>query len=942
MSTIQVYNRNLILTSLFLFSYIFNAQCQSTLYVNLNATGANDGSSWNDAFLELQDAIDNANTGDAIWVAAGTYYPTVAFDADNSGSTTTREQTFYINKNIQLYGQFNGSETMLSQRHKANLTILSGDLGTLQDATDNAFHVVYVDGTTSNGMITNNTILDGFVVEDGAATGVIFPNNVGGGILINGRGIGSQCNPTLTNLVLEHNMADENGGALYNDGSQNGTCDLTLNKLYFYANTAQNGGAIYNNGEAGQVNLLLNENHFRSNTATQGGGVMYNLMTNNGQINNSTASSVFLDNSASEGAVYYNNGTANSNLLMNIDNSIFKENESTTKGGVFYNECSGSGGIFDIRINNNEFNTNGSNDIGGIFHTDASQHASVIISSILNEFNDNFATSSGGIFHSTVEYSATLDITFEDNEVENTNVNGNGGVFCTNGNFNANIFMEVIKNNFENNVATNGGILYHTVNNTNLNINLEQNGFFGSLVANGGISFVDARLNSTVSIGSLRNTYVFNSASNKGGVFSHTYDASMGYMALVNDIVHVNSSDNEGVIYNKGVASSLLFTKIINCTFNENMASSGGARSISNIATSSTSTTEISNSIFSHIGGTTPEIKNTGGQMTLSYSLYKDNNNDGLVVLPIGVTGNNNIDGEPLYNNEIVGDLTMKDNSPTIDAGSNDSLPSLFTEDNVGQMRIYNTSVDMGALEYNNNLVVSVPSMNNVSCNGQTDGFIGIKILGATPTLMINGVASLDPTHYDISGLAAGTYQYTFLDSVGRTDSVSITIAEPSPIILSTTSLSTGIASVTASGGRAPYTYLWNDANAQSTDVARGLSNGTYSVTVTDANGCTEVAAITMNLMTSQQVVASNSTSEISIVPNPSSGQVQISFSLEEKTRVQPFLYNLQGQMVHEFKTKEGQKIHYTENLSQLPSGTYMLRTTIKNEHITQPLVLIK
>ncbi|MEJ7677501.1 MAG: hypothetical protein WKG06_06440 [Segetibacter sp.] len=53
----------------------FNAFCQTTYFVNANAFGANNGSSWTDAFTKLQDALTAAVSGGQVWVAAGTYYP---------------------------------------------------------------------------------------------------------------------------------------------------------------------------------------------------------------------------------------------------------------------------------------------------------------------------------------------------------------------------------------------------------------------------------------------------------------------------------------------------------------------------------------------------------------------------------------------------------------------------------------------------------------------------------------------------------------------------------------------------------------------------------------------------------------------------------------------------------------------------------------------------
>src|SRR5690606_20476886 len=96
------------------------------------------------------------------------------------------------------------------------------------------------------------------------------------------------------------------------------------------------------------------------------------------------------------------------------------------------------------------------------------------------------------------------------------------------------------------------------------------------------------------------------------------------------------------------------------------------------------------------------------------------------------------------------------------------------------------------------------------------------------------------------TGLQAGTYTVTVTDANNCTTTTNVTIAEPL-VLEATIALANvvnvscfdgndGEATVTVTGGTAPYTYLWNDATAQTTATAAGLEAGTYTVTVTDAN----------------------------------------------------------------------------------------------------------
>ena len=150
-----------VLSLLFCFSNLSFAQ----IYVKHDATGANNGTSWNDAFTQLKPALNSAVAGAEIWVAAGVYHP------DTAGGNVVN--TFLLNKNLRLLGGFAGTETAADQRDPAaNITILSGDLNGddipgdfITNRADNSSRVLQ--GSTG---IFNNTFIDGFTVMCGNAT----------------------------------------------------------------------------------------------------------------------------------------------------------------------------------------------------------------------------------------------------------------------------------------------------------------------------------------------------------------------------------------------------------------------------------------------------------------------------------------------------------------------------------------------------------------------------------------------------------------------------------------------------------------------------------------------------------------------------------------------------------------------------------------------------
>ncbi len=224
------------------------------LYVKPGAFGTCTNS-WANA-CNLLMALARANSGDEIWVAAGTHYPNDMYP-DNYDRTLS----FALTSGVAIYGGFAGYETARDQRDwNANLTTLSGDLNRNGVIDGDAYHVVTCDGFQT-------TILDGFTITMGRASegpGETLRDS-GGGILnfstycilsnliitLNrahyGGGIANMgsSNPKLINVVLSQNYASRLGGGIYNEAGS-----PSLTNLTFYNNTADaandgRGGGIY-------------------------------------------------------------------------------------------------------------------------------------------------------------------------------------------------------------------------------------------------------------------------------------------------------------------------------------------------------------------------------------------------------------------------------------------------------------------------------------------------------------------------------------------------------------------------------------------------------------------------------------------------------------------------------------------------------------------------
>jgi len=122
---------------------------------------------------------------------------------------------------------------------------------------------VKMDGTTATGIITANTVLDGFAITGAAGWDVS-----GGGLSCNGKGAGNECSPTLRNLLFSANFADQ-GGAIYNDGTYDGRSNPVLDSVTFRNNSATYGGsALYNGAHSGESSPRLSNVTFVGNATT--------------------------------------------------------------------------------------------------------------------------------------------------------------------------------------------------------------------------------------------------------------------------------------------------------------------------------------------------------------------------------------------------------------------------------------------------------------------------------------------------------------------------------------------------------------------------------------------------------------------------------------------------------------------------------------------------
>lgn len=227
----------------------------------------------------------------------------------------------------------------------------------------------------------------------------------------------------------------------------------------------------------------------------------------------------------------------------------------------------------------------------------------------------------------------------------------------------------------------------------------------------------------------------------------------------------------------------------------------------------------------------------------------------------------------------------------------------------LGCARVYSDTVNIapapGALTYS-------AAVTHAACSVSNNGSITISASGGQAPYTY--AWSNGATTPGVTGLAAGTYTCVLSDAGGCTDTIIETVNQSSPVI-ATALLSamscTGNAAATASvsGGTAPYTYAWSSGGNAATE--NNLAAGTYTCTVTDVNGCTDTAVVTVTLPS--PVIASVTVNNVACFGG-NSGSAAVSAS-----GAAPFTYSWSP------------AVSVTANANNLAAGTYSCIVTDDN-----------
>ena len=399
---------------------IGSVSLHATIYY-VKPEGSGNGTSWSDAASSIHDMISKAKVGDAIWVSAGTYYPTKPINGD-------RSKSFVLKDGVHLYGGFSGNEATINDRAKSDRdgngivdpweftheTILSGNVDGVEDVWEkqyinaswtwnikgyegNSIHVVYCEDE-----FVNETQFDGFTVTGGSeymATGYLR----GGGIYAQGKIVINNCN-------VVKNYASRGGGGISNRYGTVSNSNISNNK------TQTDGGGIWNIGTV--INCVIS-----NNSAITDGGGMYN--GSSGKVINSVVHSNATYRSTIKMEAMESFGGGICNRVGVIENCIVFDNIVNAESPYGFPVRVYGGGIYNFEgvvsnccvYNNYVYGVSDANKGGGICSSGSTErqayvYCSTVVNNQPNEI-DLFDSSSKAYYYNCISASSDLERNFQ-------------------------------------------------------------------------------------------------------------------------------------------------------------------------------------------------------------------------------------------------------------------------------------------------------------------------------------------------------------------------------------------------------------------------------------------------------------------------------------------------------------------------------------------------
>jgi hypothetical protein len=587
--------------TLILFNIVLGLKAQ--IYVNSAATGSANGTSWANAYTDLQAALNDA-TGTNIWIAKGTYKP--------AGAATDTTVSYKMTTAKNIYGGFAGTETSLAQRNPAtNVVVLSGDVNGDDKADsvyvnkkDNRRHVLIIEPT-----VTGVALLDGMTISGGASrdttTTRVSPREThGAGVLsyasininnckftgnrgVVGSALATYDLDTIKNIVVNITKSSfTKNGNLVNANPNQATTFGTAAYIWLASSLKVDSCSFSENiGGRGALCIdsiftaVVTNSSFTKNinSAAAPGGGYYSIRTKSSIVRNCE----FVDNSitgtGSAAGMFFEvttnlsstalNYSADTTALNIIENCLFRGNKAPLGTSPAIRLQGGS----NVLINNNIFedNTSMSTTSGSVVTVLGGGNVfgrpkNVIITN--NNFRRNTLTStatnvvSGGLLVSLA--SATIEKCLFNN---NTGVRG-GGIGVTGISFNGEkVFVSDCE--FNNNTTTSlGGAIQNSASFSSSTLFINNCKFNSNKGNSGGAIFTGFKAATEIN----NSEFSLNISTSTGGALGLSNDSSS--IKVRNTLFLLNSSTTNGGVLNSALENTISF---VNCKFEGNKSTTG-------------------------------------------------------------------------------------------------------------------------------------------------------------------------------------------------------------------------------------------------------------------------------------------------------------------------------------------------------------------------------
>ncbi|MEO0007148.1 MAG: hypothetical protein RJA20_1344 [Bacteroidota bacterium] len=284
--------------------------------------------------------------------------------------------------------------------------------------------------------------------------------------------------------------------------------------------------------------------------------------------------------------------------------------------------------------------------------------------------------------------------------------------------------------------------------------------------------------------------------------------------------------------------------------------------------------------------------------------------------------------------------------------------PSSFDCTNLGEHEVVVTVTDVSGLTSSATVTVKVVDTEApvVTCPDNVVVCSYNNVVSYQPANAQDNCLILNGQWQQTSGLPSGSefpvgtteQRFTFTDASGNSGSCSFTVTVTPPVNVTSVTIvnefngqSNGSIDITVEGGVAPLSFHWtaNGQDLADTEDVSGLAAGSYSVEITDANGCVfkrENFEVTNSSATHEPVWMSG----ISLLPNPTDGITRIVFGEIPESRMEVSLIDGTGRVLRNLYLEQANML--TVDCSELPAGLYTVRFRANNEIGARKLSVVK